>query len=366
MSEITAFFLDRLENVGTPLLMRLLTSFASDFATNKRERLLEAHPTDHDKIVLKGSASIPLRIGDTWFLIDSDVNISTATDLDTGSVSNGKDYYVYACDDNGVLKLLISLNSTYPQGFTAATSRKLGGFHTFCVDVGTISGHPLSGYTANEILPASIWDLKHRPVCEPQGMVYDEAIHKWVDIYFPSGTGANTASVYNATITKDRTWNDAVDDGLAIQKRLAWDHEFQHFAFGSNEETIIYEEEYPSKTGGHKDTDERRMISDIGVEDCCGAMGQWLLDQSYNLDGCDHTHPGDPCCGNKDCSPSWSWKDLPAGRGGFYHQGPMGDVKLIAGGPEDYEFAGSQGRKATEERWWHSFGTTTRYVAEPL
>jgi hypothetical protein len=77
-----------------------------------------------------------------------------------------------------------------------------------------------------------------------------------------------------------------------VKKRLSTDHEFQHFALGSNEETIIYEEEYPEYTGGHIDTDERRMISNIGCEDCVGALYQWQLDQSYSYQGGTHTHPG--------------------------------------------------------------------------
>jgi len=361
----------------------------TNFALDKRQRLIEAHPSAHDKVVVKGSSIFVLQIGAKWFFLDTDVNVSTATDLDTGAVSNGKDYYVYACDNAGSLKFLISLNSTYPQGYNASNSRKLGGFHTLCVNAGTISGHALSGYLANEILPASIWDLKHRPVCEPKGMVYDAALHKWVDIYMPSGTGANMVSVYNGYITVNKDWNTFVDYGHLVQKRLSWDHEFQHFALGSNEETIVYEEEYPEYTGGHIDTNERRMISNIGCEDCCGAIYQWQLDQSYSYQGGTHTHTGGSHSHTEntaasytqnaqtaaanvgtltsvDPKPPWTWKDLAAGRGGIYHQGDMGDVKAIAGGSDDYEAAGSQGRRMTEERWWKSVGCTARFVAEPL
>jgi hypothetical protein len=335
----------------------------TNFALDKRQRLIEAHASAHDKVVVKGSNIFVLQIGTKWFFLDTDVNVSTAADLDTGAVSNGKDYYVYACDNAGTLKFLISLNSTYPQGYNANNSRKIGGFHTLCVNAGTISGNALSGYLANEILPASIWDLKHRPVCSPEGMVYDEAIHKWVDIYLPSGTGASMRSVYNGAISVNRDWNQFVDDGHAVQKRLSTDHEFQHFALGSNEETIIYEEEYPEYTGGHIDTDERRMISNIGCEDCVGALYQWQLDQSYSYQGGTHTHPGGAAV---DPKPPWTWYNLAAGKGGIYHQGDMGDVKAIAGGSDAYEAAGSQGRRMTEERWWKSFGCTARFVAEPL
>jgi len=371
-----------------------------NFYLNKQERLLEAHPTDHDKIVVKGSNLIPLRIGDHWYFIDTDTNVSTATDMDTGSVSNGKDYYVYACDDgSNNLVFKISLNSTVPTGFDAAHSRKIGGFHTLCVSVGTIAGHPLSDYVANDILPASIWDLKHRPVCSPEGMVYDEKINKWVDIYLASGTGASTASVYGGTITDNRNWMDFVDDGHAVQKRLPTDEEFQSLAAGSNEETNIAGSADPVTTGGHSDTAGRRMISSIGCEDCAGAMWQWLQDQSYRYDGGSHRHTvtithkaaatgsavyKDPAetnfnavCGSStnetvntssvSPTPSWGWYNLPGAKGSLYRQGTYGDVKLLAGGGWHYgAHCGSRGRAASSSRWFAAADLGARFLAEPL
>lgn len=53
--------------------------------------------------------------------------------LDAGSAfAVGKDYYVYICDsriDSADEKYVISLNSTYPTGWNATNSRKIGGFH---------------------------------------------------------------------------------------------------------------------------------------------------------------------------------------------------------------------------------------------
>ena len=55
----------------------------------------------------------------------------TTSNLDVGDFTVGKDYYIYICDLGGgqdeVYK--ISLNSTFPAGFTAFTSRKIGSFH---------------------------------------------------------------------------------------------------------------------------------------------------------------------------------------------------------------------------------------------
>ena len=44
-----------------------------------------------------------------------------------GSISNGKDYYVYACNNSGTLVFRVSRASTFPAGFSADTSRKING-----------------------------------------------------------------------------------------------------------------------------------------------------------------------------------------------------------------------------------------------
>lgn len=205
-------------------------------------------------------------------------------DIKTTSIKAGADYFVYACENSGSLAFKVSTASTYPAGFAAATSRKIGGFHTLALAVGTISGHTLSGYDTADINPFSIWDLKHRPKCAPAGMAYDPATGIWVDIYLASGTGASTLSVNGGTISDTRTWNDSVDDGGAVGKRLLEDYEFQLCAEGSNQKTNITGSTDPVTTGPHIDTAGRRMISNIGLEDGCGALYQWLLDQSYRWD----------------------------------------------------------------------------------
>lgn len=43
----------------------------------------------------------------------------------------------------------------------------------------TITGHTLSGYVAGDVLPASVWDLSHRPKSEPEGMAYIDGIDMW-------------------------------------------------------------------------------------------------------------------------------------------------------------------------------------------
>lgn len=220
------------------------------------------------------------------------------TDYTVAANRGGKDFYIYACQPvSGIVPvILVSASSTFPSGYNANTSRKIGGFHCEYADVGTIAGHDLTDYIIGDIIPASIWNLRHRPVCSPEGQVYDEKINKWVDIYLASGTGASTASVAGGTISDNRNWMDFVDDGHVVKKRLPTDEEFQSLAAGSNEETNIRYKwdganyidigsNDPVTTGGHKDSANRRMVSNIGCEGCCGVIWQWLNEQSYRLDG---------------------------------------------------------------------------------
>lgn len=220
----------------------------------------------------------------TLDLTDSSSWDNPSIDYTVADNRAGKDFYIYAVQNSDTtLKFVISANSTVPNGYTADNSRKVGGFHCLCADVGTISGHTLSGYVTGNILPLSVWDLKHRPVSDPEGRVYIDEIHKWVSIYLPSWNGSKLVSRYQGTIV-DGGSATAMDGeqfaefaGLA-KCELASRDEFKVFAFGSNQKTNIAGSNDPGTTGGHKDTAGRRMISNYGVEDCCGVLWQWTKD----------------------------------------------------------------------------------------
>lgn len=274
------------------------------------------------------SISLDLDISSNWD--------SAYTSYATAANRAGADIYVYATAS----RIILSPNSTVPTGYNTTNSRKIGGFHCLCLSVGTISGHTLTGFLTGDILPASIWDLNFRPVCGQEGMVYSAAADVWVDIYLQSGTGVNTASVNGATITDTQTWMDHVDDLGSVGKRLLWDGEFQTIAEGSNQRTNIYGTADPVTTGGHVDTSSQRMVSNIGCEDCCGVMYQWLQDQQYKLTGTPDT--GDPAMG---------WYTLPGSKGSSYRQGSDGDIKLLAGGYwNDGSNCGSRCRRGSV-RW---------------
>ena len=241
--------------------------------------------------VSKTSVTIPagmsLKINGTGYALFENKTVSLSS-VGSASARAGKDVYVYAvpdAEDNLLLDIVLSLNSTVPSGYTAENSRKIGGFHCLCIDVGTIENHPLSGYVQGDILPASVWDLKHRPHSNPEGMVYDEQINRWVDIYLASyDAGEGLVSVYGGVIA----------DGASspkfhclkfgqyfnqVKKHMPNLYEFESFSHGANQGTNISGSADPTTTGGHIDTANRRMISDIGCEDTCGVLTQWSRDR---------------------------------------------------------------------------------------
>ena len=218
-------------------------------------------------------------------LAEIDVNMAASWDSATyATAANraGKDFYIYACqpESGNTPGIVLSANSTIPAGYTATNSRKIGGFHCLCLSVGTISGHVLSGYITGDILPASIWDLNHRPVCQPEGMVYDANTNRWIDIYLASVQSGKLASVFGGVIADGTSspafhWYNGTDWMTQIKKKLMTQRDFVSASLGSNQGTNIAGSADPNTTGGHSDTAGRRMISNIGCEDMCGTLWQW-------------------------------------------------------------------------------------------
>ena len=231
--------------------------------------------------VTKDTVTIPagteVSIDGKGYISDTDTTLDLST---AGSDLSGKDVYIYAVSTTDTSpSFVLSVNSTVPDGYTADNSRKIGGFHCLCTDVGTIDGHSLSDYTAGSILPLSCWDLRHRPQSNPEGMVYIDGLKLWVDIYLTSWSGSNLESVYSAIASSGESspaFNRCKFQeyaGLCGKRLIAYD-EFIVAAKGSNEGTNISGSTNPNTTGGHVDTNNRRMISNYGIEDLCGAIWQ--------------------------------------------------------------------------------------------
>lgn len=231
-------------------------------------------------------AGLEVNIGNYAFVTQSDSQVDIAL-AGTASARAGKDVYIYACwpsnVESGIPVFVASMNSTTPTGYNATNSRKIGGVHCLCADVGTITGHLLSGYVAGDVLPASLWDLRHRPVSAPEGMVYIEPLDLWADIYLNSWDGEKVVSEYGAVIadgTSSRSyhwWRWAEEFNL-LKKRLPHRWEFRELADGSPEAVNIQGSADPNTTGGHTATNSQRIISKYGCEDCTGVLWQWGSD----------------------------------------------------------------------------------------
>lgn len=215
-----------------------------------------------------------------------DVNATGSWDSSTYATAanrKGMDFYIYACQpaDGSVPKLILSANSTVPDGYTATNSRKIGGFHCLCADVGTISDNLLSGYTAGDIIPTTLWDLRHRPVSSPEGMFFTNG--RWFDIYLCSWDGSKLVSKYNAVVADGESTKRFSGIGFAeelakIGKHLPSYDDFVHFAKGVPELRNIKGSADPNTTGGHVNTDNQRIISSYGAEDVAGVQWQFLSD----------------------------------------------------------------------------------------
>ena len=226
-------------------------------------------------------------VGDSIFKTERDITLNSAN-LDSGSFIVGKDYYVYVCDKGGTNdeEYKISLNSTYPTGYNADNSRKIGGFHYGdCRRIDTTTLEPINtssqawgtGWEDNVyqgILPFSVWTLLHRPKCSPEGMVYCKGINKWVDIYLIS-TGYK--SEYNATPMTGSEglmyydWHEKVARRLG-KKPLSY-LEFCCVADGSpngRDDSNDYCWTKTTNTGRNKTGIIAKAVSSYGLKDCVG------------------------------------------------------------------------------------------------
>ncbi|PWG62872.1 phage major tropism determinant [Spiribacter halobius] len=206
----------------------------------------------------------------------------------------GDDIYIYAVTDpSGTAQWLASKNSTVPSGYTAGTSRKIGGFHYGRVR--PVAERYDSAYSpATQIVPNSVWDLQHRPKCDPSGMVEVVPGRLWVDIYLNSeGSGTWPENVpvsqYGATLIKDDVYARVDFHVLARNagKRLPTVEEFLTYAVGApqgadaNNDTAWSD---TSNTGPTTAGGVAKAVSMFNVVDAVGNLWDWL-DNQIDLGG---------------------------------------------------------------------------------
>ena len=242
-------------------------------------------------------ANTQVNIGNKGYVSTQDTVLDLSS-VGTADARKGKDVYIYACqpaDTNSTVPVFVlSMNSTVPDGYTADNSRKIGGFHCLCRNVGTISGHAASGYVIGDIIPISVWDLLHRAQSENEGMIYADFDGRWYDIYLAGVVGGKLVSQYGAIIA-DGSSSPAysgekfVEEFAKVKKRPLYRNEFMVLAKGSNEGTNIYGSSDPNTAGGHNDTAGRAMISNYFMEEMCGALWQWSADTFEYYPGATYT-----------------------------------------------------------------------------
>ena len=298
----------------TPAFVKMLNCLSNHSVYAAIPRWLRFDSTNKKGLIIKAGTHILKANGEiAHYTTDTQVDLS-------GDISaNGTDYGVYLLND-GTIKAA----TTAPSG-----SVKIGRFHTLCANAGsmnmtapaapssglssgskylvkgyredtdpdfyafynkTISAvtvqtqydvitcpHPLSGFSAGDILPESVFCLSFHPeTLYEDAMVYDVDTGRCIDIYLQSGSGHSTRSAYNGTHRVSKSpWNHQ-EDMRMVGKRLLRDCEFTSAAIGSNERTNITGSSDKTYVGGHVDTNNRRMISAIGCEEMCGYLWQWL------------------------------------------------------------------------------------------
>lgn len=298
-----ATLLDKGSTIANVVINKIVGIEFVPMSTEKlMQNLIASAPTYYERDSLPVPNKTTITISKTWvnvnntgFVNDEKVlDLTNAVSWDnntytTASNRAGKDFYIYALETG---EYILSANSTVPTGYTATNSRKIGGFHCLCANVGTISGHTLSGYLVGDILPLSVWDLKHRAISENEGMVWIQEIGLWADIYLCSWNGSNLVSKFNqecvtGTSTKAMHGIMMAEELGLVGKRLPTYDEFIVCAKGTPEGDHISTGAVPTGAGGHVGTFGARIISNYGLEDCVGVLWQWssTLAEHYGTSG---------------------------------------------------------------------------------
>ena len=338
--------------------------------------LEKKNPFSYDENILRlaRGAAFDFFDGDDWKQINNLANIDfdPLLNLDVGSSYRvGTDYFIYLCLDGSDPVLVVSENSTYPNGFNANNSRKIGGFHYGTIRKVTPEGSGLwvpidsngvkFGATGIKwqdnvtlgIVPNTLWDLKNRPQTLFGGML--KVGNLWMSIYeasvksaitYLSGTnGLHVASgelqskYGQLPVTGTEGMNQFTFNELArlAGMRLPFYSEWLAAAFGSPQG-----EDNSNDYGWTKTSNSARTrtgcrvnpntgeydISANGVKpfaisaynavDCAGNVGEWLADYSPRFDA---------STGN------WQYYDqLGAGMGQVYAWKSDGLAAMRAGG----------------------------------
>lgn len=263
--------------------------------------------SDRRRLTIAKNTFIKLDVESTaqtlWYINSSDMELEAETLLDEGATFQaGKAYNIFLVPNasNTAAELKISLNSTAPTGHTPGDTRRIGGFHSLCVNAGNITwhaNHPLSGFVAGDILPQSVWTLYHRPYASPNNCIYIPCgIPFWRTIYDHAGTLATTSFEYGGTVTRNRTFYGHMQDMMHAGYILPTYEQAAISGYGCEPLKAIMgkSEAASTQAGGHVNESNHRILSIYGAEDCCGVTwkistigategGAWSTDSSVGV-----------------------------------------------------------------------------------
>lgn len=292
---------------------------------------------------LKTSTNIYVEVNGQLLTFGANETITTPTLL------VGVDYAIYATADG----LIISSNFTFPDGYDAENSRRIGGFH----------------YGNNEYKSYSFYDLNFKPKCkDPRGMVIDiSGSSFWADIYLLNTTpDALGTSAYNATIADGASppkipakWGGngtsqytnftqyiATEVLAAYGKRLPNSHEFSVLAQGTTTDHAVGVDPITTKF----DPDSRSII---GCEQVSGHLYQFGSEMWDRGDG----------------QTGYGWNVVDTGGRGAVHAiaglGGVGSV-CFGGNWQDAGFTGSRCSYWQIQPWTSLNSISARGVCDHL
>lgn len=351
---MSRFLVDDITKTDTRALLNVnKMATVSDFVAPKNEYM---HASGANELTIADGCVVAIGGAGVFKTGETVIN---AGNLDVGTAFEvGRDYYVYMCDtrvDAQDERYVISQNSTYPTGWNATNSRKIGGFHYGRVRKVDENGQPTNGSgiifgtgwesaVSNGILPRSVWTLGHRPKCSPEGMVYLGG-GTWVDIYLDSDDGAyglkSEYGVAPMTGTEGMNWYTFAERLAKSGKRMPDYSEFCAYAFGSPQglddaNTNAWTQ--TTNSGRGTTGSVVNAVSAVGVVDAVGRVWEWLNDlitRAEHATNAGHT------------SEAWGWDvTSPLGdkHGNIYQYYANSLSALLAGG--DWGIGASAGARA--------------------
>lgn len=323
---------------------------------------------------LKILAGTIITVGKSIFILDAD-KVLNASNLDAGVFEDGNDYYIYCCDRGGKNdeEYKISLNSTYPAGYNASNSRKIGGFHYgICRrendrdpvnGSGVVFGAGWETEVFMGILKYSVWTTHHRPKSEPEGMVY-VGNGLWADIYLTSlasGRARSVKGVLPATGTEGHHWYSFNELLMKVSKRLPSYAEWARIAHGSprgeNNNDMAWTAS--ANTARVATGTVVNAVSACGAKDCVGNVLEWLSDLL--------TRPAETGAWGWENAQSFTYNGRSIPKGSLYLYYADGLAALSAGGFWFYTAtAGPLCVNAYYYPWYASSSRGVRAVSDSL